>query len=122
MKIFAIAATFVFAAICTGCSQETIESASADASKNAAIVVKKAKTVEKAARPTANRLQKGARVTAALKASVKVPANIRVDVNDERVRLVGTAKTKAESDAAVRITRDILGDDQPIVNDIKVSP
>lgn len=104
----------------TGCSQQTIESATRDTARNVQIVDREVKRAERKARPQLSKLEKGARVTAALKANKKLPLTIRVDAGDEGVKLRGTVKTEEQKALAERVARDTLEEGQSVTNDLKV--
>lgn len=107
-------------ALLSGCSQETLNSAARDAQKDAAIVQREANRAEKKARPQLNKLSLGARVTAALKANQNLPSTIRVDADEDGVKLRGSVRTEAEKKLAERIARDTLSADKKVQNDLEV--
>ena len=104
----------------SGCSQETLKSAASDAQKNVVIVNREAQRAERKARPQLNKLAVGARVTAALKANQNLPATIRVDADEDGVKLRGSVRTAAEKSLAERIARDTLKSDKTVQNDLEV--
>lgn len=103
-----------------GCSQETVQSASRDASKNVAVVQREAQRAERKARPQLQKLNLGGRVLAALRANQNLPPTIRVDAGENSVKLRGTVKTKAQKELAERIARDTLTKDKTLQNDLVV--
>ena len=105
-----------------GCSQETLDSASRDVKKDAAIVDRETQRAERKARPQLQKLGLGARVTAALKANQNLPGTIRVDAGEDGVFLRGKVKTEAQKNLAGRIARDTLAADKSVTNDLEVSP
>lgn len=106
--------------VLSGCSQETVVSASRDVARNTEIVAREAKRAERKARPQLTMLQIGAKVTAALVANENLPPTIRVDADEDGVKLRGTVKTQAQKDLAGRIARDTLKEDKTVTNDLKV--
>jgi len=104
----------------SGCSPQTVESASRDVARNTEIVAREAKRAERKARPQLNKLQLGAKVTAALVANENLPKTIRVDADENGVKLRGTVKTQAQKDMAGRIARDTLKEDKTVLNELKV--
>jgi osmotically-inducible protein OsmY len=109
----------IFAAV-SGCSQETIQSVSKDTARNAEIVAREAKRAEKKARPTLNKLNLGARVTAAIQANQKLPRSIRVDASETGVFLRGNVKNEEQKALAERIARDTLDEKYTVQNDLKI--
>lgn len=103
-----------------GCSPETISSAQKDVARNREVVEREAARVERKARPQLTKLQRGARVTAALKANEKLPKTIRVDAGETGVTLRGSVDTAAQKALAERIARDTLSDDKTITNELKI--
>lgn len=104
----------------SGCSPQTVESASRDVTRNTEIVAREAKRAERKARPQLNKLNIGLKVTAALKANENLPKSIRVDADENGVKLRGTVDTQAQKDLAGRIARDTLKADKSVTNDLKV--
>lgn len=105
----------------TGCSQQTIDSASKDLSHDAAIVKREADRAAKKAKPDLQKLNLGARVTAALHANQNLPHTIRVDASETGVFLRGSVKTEEQKKLAERIARDTLSEKYTVQNDLKVS-
>lgn len=103
-----------------GCSQQTLESAREDTARNVEVIQREAKRAERKARPQLRKLELGARVTAALKANEKLPKTIRVDADENGVKLRGTVETPAQRALAERVARDVLKEDKTVVNDLKV--
>jgi osmotically-inducible protein OsmY len=104
-----------------GCSQQTIESAASDAQRNAAVVEREAKRAERKARPQLGKLDRGARVTAALKLNKKLPSTIRVDAGEDSVRLRGTVRSEEEKELAGRVARDAVDGGVSVSNELTVS-
>ncbi len=107
-------------AFVSGCSQETIESVGKDTARNAQVVAREAKRAEKKARPALNKLNLGARVTAAVQANQKLPRTIRVDASETGVFLRGKVKTEEQKSLAERIARDTLDEKYTVKNDLKI--
>lgn len=103
-----------------GCSQETLENVSKDTARNTQVVVREAKRAEKNARPALNKLNLGARVTAAIHANQKLPRSIRVDASETGVFLRGKVKTEEQKTLAERIARDTLDEKYSVQNDLKI--
>jgi len=111
-----------FGAAAAGCSQQTLESAQQDAARNAEVVQREVNRAERKARPQVQKAQLGLRVTAALKANEKLPKTIRVDADEDGVKLRGTVETAAQKELAGRIARMTLSDDKRVTNDLEVKP
>ena len=120
-RITGVALLLITSISLSGCSQETIESASRDVARNTEIVAREAKRAERKARPQLTKLQLGARVTAALRANENLPKTIRVDADENGVKLRGTVKTPAQKALAGRIARDTLKEDKTVLNELKVT-
>jgi osmotically-inducible protein OsmY len=103
-----------------GCSQQTVDSASADARRNAAVVEREAKRAERKARPQLGKLDRGARVTAALRLNKRLPTSIRVDASENGVRLRGSVGSEEEKELAGRVARDTLGENAAVENELRV--
>jgi osmotically-inducible protein OsmY len=114
------AAVSAFTAFTAGCSQQTIQSASSDIQRNAEVVQREANRAERKVRPQVRKAGLGSRVTAALLANEKLPSTIRVDADDNGVKLRGSVRTQAEKELAGRIARDTLSDDKTVENDLVV--
>ena len=92
-----------------GCSQQTIESAREDAARNAEIEQREAQRVERKARPHLKKAEMSARVTAALTANEKLPKTIRVDADENGVRIrniLGRHEVPWSAVRAVRFDRN----------------
>lgn len=109
-------------AAAAGCSQQTIESASSDIRGNAEVVKREAQRAERKARPQLSKAALGARVTTALRANENLPSTIRVDADENGVKLRGTVRSEREKSLAGRIARDTLSEDKTVQNDLKVEP
>ncbi len=105
----------------TGCSQQTINSASNDLAHDATIVKREAVRAEQKAKPDLQKLGLGARVTAALRANQNLPSSIRVDANETGVFLRGSVKTAEQRKLAEHIARETLSEKYSVTNDLKVS-
>ncbi|MBC7807345.1 MAG: BON domain-containing protein [Akkermansiaceae bacterium] len=115
-----------------GCSPETVTSATKDVQRNTEIVEREANRVEKKARPAIaaakkqvepglQKLDLGARATAALKLNRNLPQTIRVDADTDGIRLRGSVRTKEEKALAERIARDTLPADAKLRNELEVA-
>lgn len=107
------------AAALAGCSQQTLNSAGQDAQHDAAVVNQQAQQVERQARPQVDRLKLQTRVTAALTAANLSPA-VHVRADAEGVYLRGTVSSAAEKARAGQISRDTLGPDKKVHNQLEV--
>ncbi len=107
------------ALILTGCSQQTINSATHDAQHDVAVVDKAAQKAAGDAKPQLKKLDLGARVQTALVAAHI--HGIRVDADTNGVSLHGTVATKAEKERASQVAKDTLGSGKSVDNEIKVS-
>lgn len=103
-----------------GCSPETVQSASRDAQKNAAVVQREAQRAERKARPQFQKANLGGRVLAALLANQNLPHTIRVDASETGVKLRGSVKTSEQKKLAERIARDTLQSGKTVQNDLVV--
>ena len=107
--------------LCGGCSRQTLESAQEDTERNVEAVQREAKRAERKARPQLRKIDIASRVYAALQANQKLPKKtIRVDPNENGVKLRGKVKTRAQKELAGRIARDTLAEDKTVTNDLKV--
>ena len=106
--------------VLSGCSQQTIQSAQEDVERNAEVVQREVNRAERKARPQLNKLELGARVTAALKANARLPKTIRVDADENGVKLRGTVDTQEQKELAERVARDTLEADKTVTNDLRV--
>lgn len=104
-----------------GCSQQTLNSAQKDTAHNVAVVNKKADELAKQAKPELNKLDLGARVTAAIAANENLRGTaIRVDASPNGVTLRGSVKTAAQKTLAERVARDTLGPSKTVTNELQV--
>ena len=131
MKRIALLAVSTAFFTATGCSPETVSSASKDVERNTAVVEREANKVEKKLRPAITEAKKqvkpglqkldlGARATAALKLNRNLPSTIRVDADTDGIRLRGTVRTAEEKALAERIARDTLPEGAKLRNELKV--
>lgn len=118
--LLVVAAAALAGVASSGCSQQTLDSATRDVAHDASIVHREALRAEKKARPDLQKLQLGGRVTAALRANQNLPGGIRVDADLDGVRLRGTVDTKHQRDLAGRIARDTLDEKYKVENDLEV--
>lgn len=112
--------TFCLGALSVGCSQQTLESAASDAQRNAEVVEREARRAERKARPQVDKLERGARVTAALRLNKRLPESIRVDAGEDGVRLRGTVRSEEEKELAGRIARDAVDEGVAVNNELSV--
>ena len=103
-----------------GCSEQTVRSAASDAQRNAEVVEREARRVERKARPQVSKLDRGARVTAALRLNKRLPDSIRVDSGESSVRLRGSVRSEDEKDLAGRIARDAVDEGVSVENELEV--
>lgn len=132
MKRIALLAFFAAMFTVAGCSPETVGSATKDVERNTAVVEREANKVEKKLRPAITEAKKqvkpglqkldlGARATAALKLNRNLPQTIRVDADTDGIRLRGTVRTTDEKALAERIARDTLPKDAKLRNELEVA-
>lgn len=130
-RIVSFALPAAFLAFVAGCSPETVSSASKDVERNTEVVEREANKVEKKLRPAITEAKKqvkpglqkldlGARATAALRLNRNLPQTIRVDADTDGIRLRGSVRTKEEKALAERIARDTLPADAKLRNELKV--
>jgi osmotically-inducible protein OsmY len=104
-----------------GCSQRTINSAQKDTEHNVAVVNKKADELAKQAKPELNKLDLGARVTAAIAANENLRGTaIRVDASPNGVTLRGSVKTAAQKTLADQVARNTLGPGKTVTDELQV--
>ena len=114
-----------------GCSPETVQSVTKDTERNVAVVEREANRAEQKLRPTITeakrqvkpslqKLDLGARATAALKLNRVLPQTIRVDADTDGIRLRGTVRTESEKALAERIARDTLPEGAGLKNELAV--
>jgi len=106
-----------------GCSQQTIDSATHDAARDAQIAAREVERARKKAEPQLKQLEIGARVTAARKANENLPLTIRVDADPDAqgVKLRGTVKTDAQKTLAGKVAHETLGPGKHVQNGLKVT-
>jgi len=118
-------------AVVSGCSPETVKSATHDAQQDTTIAIREAKRVERQARPVLREVGKrvgpdlkkldlGARATAALKLNRNLPPTIRVDASETGIRLRGTVHTLTEKRLAERVVRDTLPPGAHLSNELEI--
>jgi len=121
--LFACISCGVFVACATvGCSRQTLDSAKKDVDTNAAVVKREAARAERKARPQLDKLKMGGRVTAAIKASENLPPTIRVDADEQGVKLRGRVKNEKQRQLAEQVARQTLGGDKTVINDLVIAP
>ena len=132
MKPLTVPALAALAAITiAGCSPETRDSAAKDIDRNVEVVAREGKKVERELRPAVAKVRKqvkpslqkldlGARATAALKLNRSLPPTIRVDADTDGIRLRGTVRTTEQKSLAERIARDSLPDGAGLKNELVV--
>lgn len=103
-----------------GCSEQTLRSAASDAQRNSEVVEREAKRAERKARPQLGKLDRGARVTAALRLNKRLPDTIRVDAGESAVRLRGSVRSEDEKELAGRIARDAVDAGVAVENELEV--
>jgi osmotically-inducible protein OsmY len=125
-----IAATMLLSA---GCSQQTIQSATKDMSKDIQVANQDVNNVGAKARPELNKLDAqarpalskldiGMRVTAALRANANLPSTIRVDAGGTGVRLRGKVETQHQKNLAGQIAQQTLPPGLTVSNQLTVKP
>src|SRR4051794_18671234 len=95
-----------FAVLGSGCSQQTINSASKDVSHNIQAANREVSKLGAQAKPQLNKLDLGARVTAALRANANLPRTIRVDASVTGVRLRGAVHNADQKALAGKVARE----------------
>lgn len=117
--IFAL--TLVAGALACGCSQQTVNSAQNDTKHNIAVVDQQAKKLAEDAKPQLDKLDYGARVTAALTSNANLHGtHIRVDADTNGVRLKGTVKTAEQKALAGKVAAQTLPPGKTVENDLVV--
>lgn len=109
------------AVVLSGCSQQTITSASQDMSRNIASANQAVDRMGQQAKPELTKLDLGARVTAALRANANLPHTIRVDGGSTGVRLRGTVRTAAQKHLAGSIAKDTLPASCTVQNQLQIT-
>ncbi|MBC8139340.1 MAG: BON domain-containing protein [Fibrella sp.] len=132
MKRIALLAIIISSFTVAGCSPETVDNATKDVQRNTEVVEREANKVEKKLRPAITEAKKqvqpslqkldlGARATAALKLNRNLPQTIRVDADTDGIRLRGTVRTSEEKTLAERIARDTLPKEAKLRNELEVT-
>ena len=118
-----IAAVLSILSLCllSGCSQQTINSANQDASRDASAVSKSLQQAGQEVAPKLKAAGTGARVLAALRANENLPSTIRVDASPNGVRLRGTVHTASQKHLAGEIAKQTLGSGQSVSNQLTVA-
>ncbi len=120
-RIYAASAAML-ALLAAGCSQQTINSANKDVDRDIKVAEQQADKLAAQAKPGLQKLDTGARVTAALKANENLKgAHIRVDADQGGVKLRGSVKSAAQKTLAGHVARETLGDGKSVENDLKVA-
>ena len=104
----------------TGCSQQTINAANQDASKDINTAGQKLKQLGAEAKPQLDKLDLGARVTAALQSNANLPHSIRVDADTSGVRLRGTVDTAQQKALAGKVAQQTLPRGKTVRNELNV--
>jgi osmotically-inducible protein OsmY len=78
------------------------------------------KQAEQKAKPEADKLDIGVRVTTALNANANLPHTIRVDANTSGVRLRGHVQTQAQKKLAGQIAKETLPQGKSVDNEVAV--
>jgi osmotically-inducible protein OsmY len=104
-----------------GCSQQTVQSATHDMSKDIQAANQDVNNLGAKAQPTLNKLDIGARVTAALRANANLPSTIRVDASGDGVRLRGKVETEHQKNLAGQIAQETLPSGLTVSNQLTVS-
>ena len=131
MKPFAYLSAALIALAVAGCSPETRDSAAKDIDRNVEVVTREGRKVERELRPAVAEVRKqvkpslqkldlGARATAALKLNRNLPQTIRVDADTDGIRLRGTVRTAEQKSLAERIARDTLPEGAGLRNELTV--
>ena len=114
----------ILALICAlwnaGCSQQTVQNADKDISHDVGVAGQELKKVGQEAKPQMEKLDLGARVTAALKANANLPDTIRVDADTNGVRLRGTVQNPQQKALAGKIAQQTLPAGKTVENQLTV--
>ena len=120
-KRFAAAAACIVAVAGAGCSQQTVNSAQQDAQHNLKVVDQQAKKLADEAKPQVDKLDLGARVSAALTSNANLRgAHIRVDASTTGVRLKGTVKSPEQKTLAGHVAKETLPAGKTVDNQLTV--
>jgi len=103
-----------------GCSQQTIDNANKDASHDINVAGQKLKQLGDEAKPQLDKLDLGARVTAALNANANLPHTIRVDADTTGVRLRGTVNDAHQKALAGKVAQQTLPAGKVVKNELTV--
>jgi len=113
--------SIVMGALACGCSQQTINSAQKDTEHNIAVVDQQAKKLAAESKPQLDKLDYGARVTAAITSNANLHGtHIRVDADTNGVRLKGTVKTPEQKALAGKVAAQTLPPGKTVENDLVV--
>jgi osmotically-inducible protein OsmY len=107
-------------ALWCGCSQQTVQSADKDISHNINTAGQEVKKIGAEAKPQLDKLDLGARVTAALRANANLPDSIRVDADTNGVRLRGTVRNPRQKALAGKIAQQTLPEGKVVSNQLAV--
>jgi osmotically-inducible protein OsmY len=113
----------LLAAVCalwSGCSHQTVQSANKDISHDVGVAGQELKNVGAEAKPQLDKLDLGARVTAALRANANLPNTIRVDADTNGVRLRGTVQNAKQKTLAGQIAQQTLPAGKAVQNQLTV--
>jgi osmotically-inducible protein OsmY len=107
------------AILAAGCSQQTVQSAQKDTQHNINVIDQQAKKLSEEAKPQIDKLDLGARVSAALAANDNLRGtHIRVDASPSGVRLKGTVKTAQQKTLASQVAKQTLPPGKSVENDL----
>jgi osmotically-inducible protein OsmY len=121
LKLNGAVALISCALIMSGCSQQSVQKASNDISSGLQSANNAANQVGKEVKPSLQKLDLGARVTAALRANANLPDTIRVDASTSGVRLRGKVDTSAQKSLAGKIAKATLPPNKSVDNELKVT-
>jgi osmotically-inducible protein OsmY len=121
LKLNGAVALITCALIISGCSEQSVQSTSNDISHGLQSANTAAKQVGQEVQPSLQKLDLGARVTAALRANANLPDSIRVDASTKGVRLRGHVETAAQKSLAGKIAKSTLPPDKSVDNELKIA-
>jgi len=104
----------------SGCSQQTINAVNKDASHDIHVAGQELRKVGDEAKPQLDKLDLGARVTAALNANANLPHTIRVDADTTGVRLRGTVNDAHQKALAGKVAQQTLPAGKIVRNELTV--
>ncbi len=105
----------------TGCSQQTVNSASQDVQRGVASANEEADQLAAKAKPALVKLDLGARVTTALRANANLPSSIRVDADTDGVRLRGSVDSAQQKSLAGKIAKETVPAGKSVRNELAVT-